>query len=176
MAAPCGVYGCYNCVVMNSIDQKWISKMIQNWKSKYRRRSFKGPAPASQIILLNTERGDTETANSLARNEETYFGMILWLFLSRAPEHYHIVSKDGNCRKYISLCQRKNPNKFSLHSIEKPNDTQGSFGAIWRIPLTKSFSSSIRIKTNSKDEDIQVPMCTNWTPPEWSYTCSGLFQ
>lgn len=98
------------------------------------------------------------------------------LFFSRAPEHYHIVSKDGNCRKYISLCQRKNPNKFSLHSIEKPNDTQGSFGAIWRIPLTKSFSSSIRIKTNSKDEDIQVPMCTNWTPPEWSYTCSGLFQ
>lgn len=95
--------------------------------------------------------------------------MILWLFLSRAPEHYHIVSKDGNCRKYISLCQRKNPNKFSLHSIEKPNDTQGSFGAILRIPLTKSFSSSIRIKTNSKDEDIQVPMCTNWSHPEWSF-------
>lgn len=101
---------------------------------------------------------------------------FIWLFLSRAPEHYHIVSKDGNCRKYISLCQRKNPNKFSLHSIEKPNDTQGSFGAILRIPLTKSFSSSIRIKTNSKDEDIQVPMCTNWSHPEWSYTCSGLFQ
>lgn len=101
---------------------------------------------------------------------------FIWLFLSRAPEHYHIVSKDGNCRKYISLCQRKNPNKFSLHSIEKPYDTQGSFGAILRIPLTKSFSSSIRIKTNSKDEDIQVPMCTNWSHPEWSYTCSGLFQ
>lgn len=101
---------------------------------------------------------------------------FIWLFLSRAPEHYHIVSKDGNCRKYISLCQRKNPNKFSLHSIEKPNDIQGSFRAMLRISLTKSFSSSIRIKTNSKDEDIQVPMCTNWSHPEWSYTCSGLFQ
>lgn len=74
------------------------------------------------------------------------------------------------------MSEKKKPNKFSLHSIEKPNDTQGSFGAILRIPLTKSFSSSIRIKTNSKDEDIQVPMCTNWSHPEWSYTCSGLFQ
>lgn len=150
--------------------------MNQQNDTKLKVQIQKTPAPASEIILLNTERGDTETANSLARNEETYFGMILWLFLSRAPEHYHIVSKDGNCRKYISLCQRKNPNKFSLHSIEKPNDTEGSFGAILRIPLTKSFSSSIRIKTNSKDEDIQVPMCTNWSHPEWSYTCSGLFQ
>lgn len=102
---------------------------------------------------------------------------FIWLFLSRAPEHYHIVSKDGNCRKYISLCQRKKSQQIFIAFNRKAKwYIQDSVGAMLRIPLTKSFSSSIRIKTNSKDEDIQVPMCTNWSHPEWSYTCSGLFQ
>lgn len=91
--------------------------MIQNWKSKYRRRSFKGPAPASQIILLNTERGDTETANSLARNEETYFGMILYDFSCRGHQSINILFLKTETVGSIYLYVReKTPTNF--HCIQ----------------------------------------------------------
>lgn len=82
------------------------------------------------MILLNTEREDTESANSLARNEETYFGMILYDFSCRGHQSITILFLKTETVGSIYLYVReKKPNKFSLHSIEKPNDIQGSFRA-----------------------------------------------